>query len=467
MGENRWSFQFEEISDRVSQSKLRIIDHRKDREFETQVSINDRVLLHKRGLHVEPQIADLMDLAVSIYVSDRWARRKIGYPREIEVSLPTRTEKIRSDPDITECLRLMLFWFTGDSWTFRFSSLTSTRRLAELQKTFCTPSNKGVATEVSLWSGGLDSLAGLCNRICSRSAERFFLVGTGANSSVWGLQENIFKCLRSLTNADVKLMRLQIVQRGTGKLSWPADSCCRARAAAFAILGAAYALLEKQTALAVYENGPGALNLPFRASEVGLDHSRGVHPLSLAWISKFVSMVSDTDFTVHNPFIGRTKAEMCRVLDKMSLSAIAGKTQSCDRSPRDKIPQCGTCSSCILRRQAFLASGIPDSSEYLVQKGNDQQHKKYLAESHLLYMMYQAQKLRQILEGEDAWLVLTHEYPTLLGDIPTRLRAINSASGCDNIAELVEMLRRYAQEWLRPEVQKGFEAESQGFVSDL
>lgn len=76
MDGSRFTFEFEEISDKLNQSKLLIFDHHKERRFETQVSINDRVILRERGLQVKPYIADLMDLAVSIYVADRWARRK-------------------------------------------------------------------------------------------------------------------------------------------------------------------------------------------------------------------------------------------------------------------------------------------------------------------------------------------------------------------------------------------------------
>ena len=170
-------------------------------------------------------------------------------------------------------------------------------------------------------------------------------------------------------------------------------------------------------------------------------------------------MISGTDFAVHNPFIGWTKAEMCRVLDESNLSAVTGITQSCDRSPRSEIRQCGSCSSCILRRQALLASGIPDSSDYLVHNGTDKQRKKYLAESHLFYMMYQARDLRQVHENQGAWDVLRHKHPTLLGDIPMRLPASVENSGRDIASELVEVLRRYAHEWSLAAVEKGFEVE--------
>ena len=322
-------------------------------------------------------------------------------------------------------------------------------------------------SEVALWSGGLDALAGLCNRADQGIAERFLLVGTGAKPAVWGLQDRVCSHLRKRVEFLMDPVRLQIELRGDERSQIRNRNPNRARSAVFMLLGSAYSLLEKQTALAVYENGPGALNLPFRASEVGLDHSRGVHPLSLAWISRFVSMVSGTEFIVHNPFIGCTKADMCSVLDKMNLSAVAGITQSCDRSPRSKIPQCGTCSSCILRRQALLASGNCDTSEYLVHRGTDRQKKKYLAESHLPYMMYQARNLRQIFESEDAWDVLRHKHPTLLDDIPTRHAACGARVEPDFDSMLSDVLRRYAQEWSLSEVQKGFEMESQDFVGEM
>ena len=41
--------------------------------------------------------------------------------------------------------------------------------------------------------------------------------------------------------------------------------------------------------LYLYENGIGAINLPYRESAVGLDHSRSVHPLTLLMVSEVVS----------------------------------------------------------------------------------------------------------------------------------------------------------------------------------
>jgi len=466
MHENSITFDFEGISDELKHSKVRVHDSRHDSPREIRASINDWKAIRNRGLKPTREISDLIDLAVSIYVADRWAKAKKGFPRAIVVRLPVRTDEILDSQDIPQTLHQMLHWFTGDNWSFEFVRHTGAGRRSERQYTMRMSANsKSPKAEVALWSGGLDALAGLCNRADQDIAERFVLVGTGAKPAVWGLQDRVCSRLRERVEFHIDPVRLQIELRGDEHSESRNRNLNRARGAVFLLLGSAYALLEQQTALAIYENGPGALNLPFRASEVGLDHSRGVHPLSLAWISQLVSTISGTDFVVHNPFIGWTKAEMCRVFNKMNLSAVAVITQSCDRAPRSKIKQCGTCSSCILRRQALLASGIPDTSEYLVHSGTVKQRKKYFAESHLPYMMYQARNLRQIFESEDAWDVLRHKHPTLLGDISMRLPASTEHLGPDFALESAEVLRRYSHEWSLTDVQKGFAVENVEIVN--
>ena len=212
-------------------------------------------------------------------------------------------------------------------------------------------------------------------------------------------------------------VRLQIELRGDEHSKSRNRNLNRARGAVFLLLGSAYALLEQQNALAVYENGPGALNLPFRASEVGLDHSRGVHPSFLGldeptWFPRY--RIWTLRYTIRS--LAGPKLKCVRVFNKMNLSTVAGITQSCDRSPRNKIKQCGTCSSCILRRQALCSLlAFPIRQNILSTRELISSAQKYLAESHLPYMMYQARNLRRVFESEDAWDVLRHKHPTLLG----------------------------------------------------
>ena len=79
------------------------------------------------------------------------------------------------------------------------------------------------------------------------------------------------------------------------------------------LLGSAYSYLRGHRVLHVYENGIGAINLPYRKSAVGLDHSRSVHPETLRRVGLLMTELIDENFKVRNPFLFHTKAEMMKL----------------------------------------------------------------------------------------------------------------------------------------------------------
>ncbi len=65
--------------------------------------------------------------------------------------------------------------------------------------------------------------------------------------------------------------------------------------------------------------------------------------------------------TIHAPLIDLTKAEIIR--SGHLLGVDYSKTLSC-YSPDEKGRACGVCDSCRLRREGFIAAGVPDSTPY-------------------------------------------------------------------------------------------------------
>jgi len=459
MPEPHYTFDFEGLSDHLQNSHLQITDHLEGRTATIRVSVDDTDFLHLRGLQVDGHIADLIDLAVAISEADRWSQRDPEFPCVIRVRLPVRHLERFNQPGLHEHLRTMLYWFTGDYWIFEFTALSQQRRFAELQRPLWKSSNADVHAEVALWSGGLDALAGLCNRIHQGIADRFLLFGAGGNSSIRGVQQRVFQLLKKRLGGDLHLMQLHIYQRDTKKTGLRPDKKLRARGVVFMLLGSAYARLEGQHALALYENGTGAINLPFRASEVGLDHARSVHPLSLHGVSKLVSFVLEEQFVVHNPFIWWTKAEMCHVLEKLGVTDIAWQTVSCDRQHRKDTPQCGRCSSCLLRRESFLASGIPDKTRYLIHTESGNALHALLRKSQLPHMMYQSKTMYAALQNGHAWDVFARQHPSRLADMVDRLSQEVGENRENIIEEVVSLFQRYADEWMQPSVRAVFDRE--------
>lgn len=194
------------------------------------------------------------------------------------------------------------------------------------------------------------------------------LFGTGTNTIIHNTQQKIGKAISDEFSGRTTLIRI------LGRLSETdtliKSSSLRSRGFFFTLLGSACAYLQGQSTLFVYENGIGAIDLPFRESEVGLDHSRAVHPRSLLYISELVTQLLGKSFLTQNPFLFQTKAQMCQILLQSQVAEFIFDTVSCDRRRREYPMQCGYCSSCLLRRQALAAVEIEDKTDYTVKAAN-------------------------------------------------------------------------------------------------
>jgi 7-cyano-7-deazaguanine synthase in queuosine biosynthesis len=241
----------------------------------------------------------------------------------------------------------------------------------------------------------------------------------------------------------VSLTQVPIHLSETSKLRKNRDM--RARGFVFLLLGSACALSLSQDSLFIYENGIGAINLPFRPSEVGLDHARSVHPRSLAMMSELVSLISESSFSFINPFLFWTKAQICDVFTKTASTELIAATTTCDRRHRQKFAQCGCCSSCLLRKQALAACGINDPTQYVVPNGRAPRAADKL---HWQAMLYQNSVLEHCLADQNPWLSLTRTY-SHLSDIVEETATYEGLSIEEMSRKLVQLYRCYAEEWKR------------------
>lgn len=403
------------------------------------VAIDDYQLLRQN--QVPAEISDLVDLAVAVHVADRISIRQEDFPCQIHIVLPVRHPEIFERPQIAEYLRDNLYWYTGDYWLFEFRHRTAHGRRAELQRCIFPKNSTDEFIEVALWSGGLDSLAGLFTQLLSKSGKSYTLFGTGSNTIIHHTQQQTAQAIREKIFGCTKLIQVPIKPDETTDL--PKNSSQHSRGFVFLLLGAACARAEKQSSLHIYENGIGAINLPFRASEVGLDHTRSVHPLSLLKMSELVSRLLDVSFTFNNPFLLWTKAQMCESLIQANAIDLIFDTITCDHLHREKPMQCGLCSSCLLRRQALAVLGIEDKTRYVSTHGT---HSPSLNDTHLQAMLYQVNKLKSILDEADPWRALSRRYPQL-SDIVDQTATQYTATPEEMKKELLQLYGRYVREW--------------------
>jgi hypothetical protein len=294
-------------------------------------------------------------------------------------------------------------------------------------------------TEVALWSDGLDSLAGLYTRLLNNSGAYHVLVGTGSNSYVHKRQKQIVQEIDHLFPDRTLLIQIPYGWYNTPSLE--RNFSQRSRGLVFMLIGAACAYHMSCSSLSIYENGIGAINLPYSKTEVGVDQAKSVHPLSLLRVSELVSCILNSPFQFTNPYWLWTKAQMVESLVSTNLKDLIPFSSSCDRSHRleEGVTQCGVCTSCLLRRQSLSALRANDSTSY---------DTKYISKKglHLCDMQYQVNKIRVLLKQSNPWMSLSEEYHDL-DDIVDQISSRNGQEVDSLRRQIIKLYSKYVDEW--------------------
>jgi hypothetical protein len=191
----------------------------------------------------------------------------------------------------------------------------------------------------------------------------------------------------------------------------------RTRGFLFLTLGVVSAIATGAAKLSLYENGIGAINLPYDATQVGTCNSRATHPSTLLRMQDFVRTLTGREFVIDNPFLFTTKAEMCAHEAVERLAESLPLTFSCDGFPvrAKNRSQCGFCTSCLLRRLSIEAAGLSmyDGNGYLNDicsstfRGSEKQLHPLRA------MDWQARRIRRALSAGNPWEALVDEFVEL------------------------------------------------------
>jgi Queuosine biosynthesis protein QueC len=309
-----------------------------------------------------PRLEDLLRIGMAIYAVDRIVRRNWGPTRSWGRSLLVKVEL--SDPGfwssagVVDALQEAVEFVTGDCWDFEFIGGRSGR---EWSRSLFSKVFSGESPLVCLYSGGLDSAAGLGLRVRDCPDRPVLPVTIKHQPAQNDLIRMQFERLRTHSGARIEPL---IVHAEMG----PSDGIkrepsCRGRSMLFAAVGAVACTLSGGSCVEVFESGIGAINIPLMAGMTGSKATRGCHPEFLRLMSRLASLVAGREIAFRLPFLDRTKGEMVRALNDNGLANLARATVSCalyPRGDRDPYKQCGHCPACLFRRQAMLVGGIEE-----------------------------------------------------------------------------------------------------------
>jgi len=325
-----------------------------------------------------PQSLDLLLIAGVVYVLDKAMPRRRSYDfwtRTFEVEFPVSNPSMWET--VRESLQTCLGFLTGDEWVVGFTSRAErlfTPRRARRRGGRIQP-----VGAVSLFSGGLDSLAGVIHRL-TQNDERLLLVGhhdaTGPAGDQARLHHDLSRIDRYANRTNLVTVRMRPMPPGLARDGQRVtligrEHTLRSRSFVFLALGLyAAQSIGTDTPLLVPENGLIAINIPLTPSRIGTCSTRTTHPF---FFQTFGEVIAGIGFSnpIINPFDLKTKGEIiAESSDQSTLLQLGLSSVSCAHPSRRAIwvrrsaRNCGYCVPCLVRRAAFHAIGQDDGSQY-------------------------------------------------------------------------------------------------------
>lgn len=308
----------------------------------------------RRRLEAAPRAWDLLSIALSVVTADCAGIREQspdGWTREFELEISV------SDPVFwnaqADDLAQAVGFLTTDRWCFRFHG-------GGMLPAPPKPAKRPDADCVVLLSGGLDSLVGAID--LAASGRRPLAV----SQTVRG---DAAKQLDFAAQIAGGLNHLQL--NHNAHAPGVEETSQRARSLIFIAFGVMAA-----TSLEVYheggtadlflcENGFIAINPPLTGARLGSLSTRTAHPQYLGSLQRVLDKAG-LRVRIRNPYATTTKGEMLRsCADQTFLKDQAARSTSCGRFQRFNYRHCGRCIPCHVRRAAFTAWGVPDTTDYV------------------------------------------------------------------------------------------------------
>lgn len=406
-----------------------------------------------------PALADLVDLAMSVYLADRVVRRRppgldpyeFGWKRRLTLELPVRLLERWRRPEIEEALRRCLAFLTEDDWEFVFVRREREGRTSERQQ-FLVRSELTPPVQVGLFSGGLDSLAGAGASLADSSAGSLVLLSGSTHSRLKTTIAALAQDARAAAMRDFRTLVLPFGLHQSSAQYNTNERSQRSRGFLYGTLGAVAAMMAGGQDVLVYENGVGAINLPYSPAQLGTHSTRSTNPIALSYLADFLRLFTEQPIEFRLPNLLSTKAEMCARLATSRVRASIQTSISCDSFPlrNARAAQCGVCTSCLLRRQALWAAGLEqdDPGELyfydVISPPGDLKDARWHP---LRDMLGQVDTFRRALASQRPWDALAGEFP-MVKQVAWNLedrRLANSSREAQS--QLMSLIGRYCAEW--------------------
>ena len=317
--------------------------------------------------HLPDRTLDLLELAAYVYCADRMSSRGSkgaveyhAWARSFHFVAKVRDYAFWTRSDVSACLSRALQFMTGDrEYRFSFQPGHSTQRTGLFDdEQFRMADSQDL--NVALFSGGLDSLAGVLNHL-ETTSEQVCLVSHQSQPGTVRTQRQLVAALKDHYPGKVSHYKFECHLKGIRAV----EETQRSRAFLYTSIAFAIAQAFGQDAFSVYENGITSINFPRRADLSGARASRTTHPRTIFHMKQLFSLLDERQMHVQLPFLWKTKTDVLALLRDGPHPELIPSSVSCSKTFQNLglATHCGGCSQCVDRRFAAYASRADDIDE--------------------------------------------------------------------------------------------------------
>ena len=142
-----------------------------------------------------------------------------------------------------------------------------------------------------MFSGGLDSFAGIVKHLRKYNFSKSFLVSIVTNLRMRGVQKKLVNSIREELKIDVVHIPLAVHLRAPMLAEHLQETSQRSRGFIFAVLGSIFAVIANTSTLNLFENGIGSINLLMFDFQIGTTNTRTYNTNTLVKSSRLISLV--------------------------------------------------------------------------------------------------------------------------------------------------------------------------------
>ncbi len=324
------------------------------------------------GLRSSERAIDLVLLAALVTAGDTRVSRPInaqdGWTREVDLYVPVSAPKVWNDE--RQSIEALLRFLTGDRWRVFFHARSDRTMALAMQ-----PKRVAIEglTEVSLLSGGLDSLIGAIDLLAK--GRRPLFVSHYWDAETAKAQSCVLTALEKHFHGNkIRSVRVRLGFDRHHLDTHESEATQRGRSFLFYALAAlAASAFHRPMAVDIPENGLIALNVPLDPLRLGALSTRTAHPHVIAGMRRLIDAVG-LSVSFSNPYRHMTKGEMVSgCADGAFLQKVVGDSMSCSSPAKARYRKlsprhCGYCVACLIRRASLkVGLGVKDPTIYTVE----------------------------------------------------------------------------------------------------